>query len=78
MYLGSFVDARMLELSAMRKVGSEWLGKAEKRPIMHLARSGSCADASVLAFVDPVVFGRIAAAVVPAVVAVDASEASAH
>jgi len=78
LYLESFVDARILELSAMWKMGSEWLRKVEKKPIMHLARSENCADASVVAFVDPVVFAHIAAAVIPAAVAVDEAEASAH
>lgn len=68
----------MPELSAVWKMGSEWLRKAEKKPIMHLARSESCADASVVAFVDPVVFAHIAAAVIPAPVAANAAEASAH
>ena len=81
MYLESFVDARILELSAMWKMGSEWLRKVEKKPIMHLARSENCADASVVAFVDVEGLADTviaAAAVILAVVAGDAAGASAH
>lgn len=62
----------------MWKVETEWLWKAEKKLLMHLARNESCADVSVVAFVDSVVFGHAAAVAILAAAAVDAAEASAR
>ena len=72
----SFAAARMLKLSAMWKVETEWQRKAQKKPTMHLVRTESWASASVLAFVDAVVFAHnvtVAAGVILAAAAAVAS-----
>lgn len=77
----SFAAVRILKLAAMWKEEIECYRKTERRPTMHLVPNESQTSASVLAFVDAVVFAHTvmtdAAGVILAAAAA-AAEGSAH
>ena len=75
--LESSAAVRILKLSVMWKVETEWR-KAERKPTMHLVRNESQASASVLAFVDAVVFVRTVTVAAGVILAAAAAVGSAH
>lgn len=72
---------RTLKLSAMWKVETDWWRKAGRKPTTHLVHTESQASASVLAFVDVVVFActvTVAAGAGGVILAAAAAAISAH
>lgn len=78
--LESVVAVRILKLSALWKVEIEWCRKVERKPMLHLVRNEIQASASVLAFVDAVVFAHTVTVAAGVILAAAATEqaGSAH
>jgi hypothetical protein len=73
--LESFAAERILKPFAMWKVETECWRKAERKTTMHLVRNETQESASVLAFVDAVVFARTVTAAAGVILAAAAAAA---
>ena len=76
--LESFAAVRILKPSVMWEVETDCWRKAGRKPTMHLVRNGSQATASVLAFVDAVLFARTVTVVAGVILAAAVAVGSAH
>jgi hypothetical protein len=74
--LESFAAERILKPFAMWKVETECWRKAERKTTMHLVRNETQESASVLAFVDAVVFARTVTAAAGVILAAAAAAAA--